>query len=174
MLDIGWPELFLIGVVALIVIGPKDLPQVMRSVAGFVRKARGLSQEFQSGVAQMMREAELDDLKRKLEEAGRVDVGRAVKNAVDPTGSLSEDFDPAEFARDLKKSVEDPPAHRSQAGRSSPDPAGPDAAREPALPPAAAASAEPAPSDHEARKPGPAGTGAGTEAGSGAGSGARD
>lgn len=113
MLDIGWPELFLIGVIALIVIGPKDLPQVMRSVAGFVRKARGLSQDFQSGVAQMMREAELDDLKRKLEEAGRVDVGRAVKDAVDPTGSLSADFDPAEFARDLKRSVEDPPAHRS-------------------------------------------------------------
>ncbi len=112
MFDIGWPELFLIGVVALIVIGPKDLPQVMRSVALFVRKARSLSQEFQSGVAQMMREAELDDLKRKLEEAGRVDVGRAVKDAVDPTGSLSADFDPAEFARDLKQSVEEPAIHR--------------------------------------------------------------
>lgn len=114
MLDIGWPELFLIGTVALIVIGPKDLPQVMRSVAGFVRKARGLSQEFQSGVAQMMREAELDDLKRKLDEAGQVDVGRAVKDAVDPSGSLSADFDPADFARDLKKSIEDPPTHRSE------------------------------------------------------------
>ncbi len=40
MLDLSWQELFLIGVVALIVIGPKDMPQVMRSVAGVVRKAR--------------------------------------------------------------------------------------------------------------------------------------
>ncbi len=123
MFDIGWPELFLIGVVALIVIGPKDLPQVMRSVALFVRKARSLSQEFQSGVAQMMREAELDDLKRKLEEAGRVDVGRAVKDAVDPTGSLSADFDPAEFARDLKQNVEEPTIHRPRAAPVPPAPA---------------------------------------------------
>jgi hypothetical protein len=57
-----------------------------------------------------MREAELDELKRKLEEAGRVDVGRAVRDTVDPTGSLSADFDPAEFSRDLKRRVEDPPA----------------------------------------------------------------
>ncbi|MGZ8996802.1 MAG: Sec-independent protein translocase subunit TatA/TatB [Rhodospirillales bacterium] len=42
MLDLSWQELFLIAVVALVVIGPKDLPQVMRSVAGFVRKAKGL------------------------------------------------------------------------------------------------------------------------------------
>ncbi|MBL8660343.1 MAG: twin-arginine translocase subunit TatB [Rhodospirillales bacterium] len=122
MFDVGWPELFLIGVVALIVIGPKDLPQVMRSVALFVRKARALSQEFQSGVAQMMREAELDDLKRKLEEAGRVDVGRTVKDAVDPNGSLSADFDPAEFARDLKQSVEEPTSPRSRTAHVAPAP----------------------------------------------------
>lgn len=132
MFDIGWPELFLIGVVALIVIGPKDLPQVMRSVALFVRKARALSQEFQSGVAQMMREAELDDLKRKLEEAGRVDVGRTVKDAVDPNGSLSAEFDPAEFARDLKQSVEEPTSPRSRPADGPPAPPEPSAADGPA------------------------------------------
>lgn len=123
MLDLSWQELFLIGVVALIVIGPKDMPQVMRSVAGFVRKARGLSREFQNGMAQMMREAELDDLRRKLDEAGRVDLGQTVKDAVDPTGSLSEDFDPARFARELKRSVEEPTIHRPAAR----DAAGPEA-----------------------------------------------
>jgi sec-independent protein translocase protein TatB len=115
MFDLSWQELFLIGVVALIVIGPKDMPQVMRSVAGFVRKARALSREFQNGVAQMMREAELDELRRKLEEAGRVDVDETVKETVDPTGSLREDFDPAEFARELKRSVEEPTIHRPSA-----------------------------------------------------------
>lgn len=115
MLDLSWQELFLIGVVALIVIGPKDMPQVMRSVAGFVRKARGLSREFQNGMAQMLREAELDDLRRKLDEAGRIDLGQTVKDTVDPTGSLSEDFDPARFARELKRSVEEPTIHRPAA-----------------------------------------------------------
>lgn len=115
MLDLSWQELFLIGVVALIVIGPKDMPQVMRSVAGFVRKARALSREFQNGVAQMMREAELDELRRKLEEAGGVDVDKTMRDAVDPTGSLSEEFDPAEFAEKLRRSVEEPAGPRPPA-----------------------------------------------------------
>ncbi len=66
-------------------------------------------------MAQMMREAELDELRRKLEEAGRVDVGKTVKDTVDPTGSLSDDFDPAQFARELKRSVEEPTIHRAAA-----------------------------------------------------------
>lgn len=118
MFDLSWQELFLIGVVALIVIGPKDMPQVMRSVAGLVRKARVLSREFQNGVAQMMREAELDELRRKLEEAGRVDVDNKVKETIDPTGTLREEFDPTEFARELKRSVEEPTVHRPAASRS--------------------------------------------------------
>ena len=131
MLDIGWPELFVIGVIALVVIGPKDLPQVMRTVAGFVRKARGLSQEFHSGVAQIMREAELDDLKRKLDAAGRVDIGKTITDTVDPTGSVTADFDPADFARDLKRSVENPPTTRAptagaEPGATAPDPSASD------------------------------------------------
>lgn len=115
MFDIGWPELFLIGIVALIVIGPKDLPRVMRTLAGFIRKARALSQEFQSGVAEMMREAELDELRERLKNAGQVDVGKTIKDAVDPTGSLSAEFDPAEFNRDLMAKVEREQAiHRHQ------------------------------------------------------------
>jgi sec-independent protein translocase protein TatB len=117
MFDLSWQELFLIGVVALIVIGPKDMPQVMRSVAGFVRKARVLSREFQNGMAQMLREAELDELRRKVEEANRADVERTVKETVDPTGSLREDFDPTEFARQLKRSVEEPTIQRPAAAQ---------------------------------------------------------
>ena len=141
MLDLSWQELFLIGVVALIVIGPKDMPQVMRSVAGLVRKARALSREFQTGMAQMMREAELDELRRKLEEAGRVDIGKTVKDTVDPTGSLSDDFDPAQFARELKRSVEEPSIHRPAAAPPEPAAADGDGAE-----PADAAPAEPKPS----------------------------
>lgn len=109
MFDIGWQELFLIGVVALIVIGPKDLPVAMRAAAKFFSKLRGLSQEFQSSVAEVMREAELEELRRKVERASRMDPANAVKSIVDPTGSLSADFDPAEFADKLKQTVEGGP-----------------------------------------------------------------
>lgn len=126
MLDIGWQELFLICIVALVVLGPKDLPTAMRAVARVVVKVRGLSREFQSGVADMLREAELDDLKRKVSEGGRVDLGKAVKDAVDPTGTLTEDFDPADFARRLKQEVEGGPPTGPRAAASSPEPAAPE------------------------------------------------
>ncbi|HRW59932.1 MAG TPA: Sec-independent protein translocase protein TatB [Defluviicoccus sp.] len=128
MLDIGWQELFLICIVALVVLGPKDLPTAMRAVARVVVKVRGLSREFQSGVADMLREAELDDLKRKVNEGGRVDLGKAVKDAVDPTGTLTEDFDPADFARRLKQEVEGGPPTGPRAAAPSPEPAAPEAA----------------------------------------------
>ena len=69
LFDIGWPELMLIGIVALVVIGPKDLPRALR-VAGFwVRKARTLSREFQGSIDQMIREAELEEVRQDLKKA---------------------------------------------------------------------------------------------------------
>ncbi|MBX3516298.1 MAG: Sec-independent protein translocase protein TatB [Rhodospirillales bacterium] len=152
MLGIGWQELFLICIVALVVLGPKDLPTAMRAVARVVVKVRGLSREFQSGVADMLREAELDDLKRKVSEGGRVDLGKAVKDAVDPTGTLTEDFDPADFARRLKQEVEGGPPTGPRAAASSPEPAAP----EPAAPePAAPEPTAPQPQSSEATAPEP-------------------
>lgn len=108
MFDIGWQELLLIGVVALIVVGPKDLPHVLRAVARFTQKARAMSREFQNGLAELAREAELDELRRKMNSA-REDFGKDMREAVDPTGKLSADFDPEEFARKLKADVEGGP-----------------------------------------------------------------
>jgi sec-independent protein translocase protein TatB len=108
MLDIGWQELFFIGIIALIVVGPKDLPRVLRTVAHFVRKARGLAREFQGGVADMVREAELDEIKRKVDGSSR-SIEKTIKDTVDPTGSLTADFDPTEFNRQLKERVESGP-----------------------------------------------------------------
>jgi len=97
LLDFGWSELMLIGVVALIVIGPKDLPKALR-VAGFwVRKARTLSREFQSSVEQMIREAELDEVRQELKKATEIDLDREFRQAVDPTGSLAESLKPPEL-----------------------------------------------------------------------------
>ncbi len=93
MFDIGWQELFLIAVVALIVIGPKDMPAAMRTVARALSKVRGLSREFQQGVSEIMREAELDEIRRKVDQAGRVDVKSEVGRILDPDGRLRSDFD---------------------------------------------------------------------------------
>ncbi len=106
MLDIGWQELFLVGVIALLVVGPKDLPRTLGALARLYRKARGMAGEFQNGISEMVREAELDDIKRDVEKAGRFDMEKELKSAVDPTGTLSDDFDPKEFNRQLKERVE--------------------------------------------------------------------
>jgi sec-independent protein translocase protein TatB len=94
LFDIGWPELLLIGVIALVVIGPKDLPRALR-VAGFwVRKARTLSREFQSSIDQMIREAELDEVRQDLKKVAEFDVGNEIRQTVDPTGDLAESIKP--------------------------------------------------------------------------------
>lgn len=88
MLDIAWSEMALIAAIALIVIGPKDLPRVLRQVGIWVRKLRLLAGEFQKNVDEMVREAELDDVKRDVERIGRVDLNREVEKAIDPTGEV--------------------------------------------------------------------------------------
>lgn len=68
MFDIGYTELLIIAVVALIVIGPKDLPAVMRTVGGWIGRARGMARHFRSGVDTMMRESELEEMEKKWRE----------------------------------------------------------------------------------------------------------
>ena len=69
MFDIGWSEFVLIAVVALIAIGPKELPGVLRMVGQWIRKARKMAAEFQGQFQEAMREAEMADLKQSFDEA---------------------------------------------------------------------------------------------------------
>ena len=108
MLDFSWSELALIAVVALVVIGPKDLPKALRTVGIWVRRARTISREFQSSIEQMVREAELDEVKKQIETVSTIDLGNEIKQAVDPTGSLSEALQPPELP-DMKTLVEETP-----------------------------------------------------------------
>jgi sec-independent protein translocase protein TatB len=99
LFDLGMSELLLIGVVALVVIGPKDLPKALR-VAGFwVKKARTLSREFQSSVEQMIREAELDEMRQELKKASEIDLDKEFRQTIDPTGSLAESLKPPELPK---------------------------------------------------------------------------
>jgi sec-independent protein translocase protein TatB len=86
MFDIAWSEFMLIGAVALVVIGPKDLPKAMRTVGQAVGKIRRMASEFQGQFNDAMREAELHDLKKQVE-----DVGGSVSSA------MNTDFKPIEM-----------------------------------------------------------------------------
>ena len=88
MFDIGWSEMALVAVIALVILGPKELPKTMRMVAHFVRKARAITGEFQSSFNEMVREAELEDAKKALQEANRIDPLKTFTDAVDPTGDV--------------------------------------------------------------------------------------
>ncbi|MBX6426627.1 MAG: twin-arginine translocase subunit TatB [Variibacter sp.] len=90
MFDISWGELVLIGMVALIVIGPKELPAVLRTVGQWTAKIRRMAAEFQSQFQEAMREAEFADLKKQVDSIG------------DSVRGLS-DLDPLETA---KKEIE--------------------------------------------------------------------
>jgi sec-independent protein translocase protein TatB len=93
MLDIGWQEIFIVGVIAIIVIGPKDLPRALRTVMKGVKKARGIAKEFQGGVDEMVREADLDDLKKELNKATDGDIKKTLTDAIDPDGDLVKEMD---------------------------------------------------------------------------------
>jgi sec-independent protein translocase protein TatB len=68
MFDIGWGELLLIGIVALIAIGPKELPTVLRTLGQWMAKLRRMASEFQNQFHEAMREAEMADLKKQVDD----------------------------------------------------------------------------------------------------------
>ena len=70
MFDIGWSELLVIGSIALIVVGPKDLPGLLRQLGKYAAQARGMAREFQRSMEEAAREADISDMK-ELRDAGR-------------------------------------------------------------------------------------------------------
>ncbi|MFO1059226.1 MAG: Sec-independent protein translocase protein TatB [Dongiaceae bacterium] len=88
MFDIGWSEMAIIAVVALVVIGPKELPNALRTVTQFLRYARKMASEFQGGIDQIVREAELDEARRTIQSVTSMDIKGEVAKVVDPTGEL--------------------------------------------------------------------------------------
>lgn len=92
MFDIAWSELGIIAAVALLIIGPKDLPKVLRTVGQWIAKARSMAREFQSGIDDMVREAELDDLRKAAKDMTNFSLENEVKKSIDPDGALEKSF----------------------------------------------------------------------------------
>jgi sec-independent protein translocase protein TatB len=72
MFDIGWTELLVVGIVALIVIGPRELPKTLRTVGQMMTKVRRMASEFQGQFNEAIREAELDELRKEAEKLSSV------------------------------------------------------------------------------------------------------
>lgn len=66
MFDIGWSELLIIAAVAIIFVGPKDLPRMMRTIGRYVTKVRSMAREFQSSFEDLARETELEELRKEV------------------------------------------------------------------------------------------------------------
>lgn len=96
MFDLGWTELLVIGVVALIVVGPKDLPVLFRSLGRFVGKARGMAREFSQAMNQAADEAGVQDVAKGLKAATNP-VGTAMDGVKDAARDLTDTFNPAKI-----------------------------------------------------------------------------
>src|ERR1700761_1153399 len=92
MFDFAWSEILLIGAVALIAIGPKDMPAAIRTVSGMIKKARRMAAEFQTHGDEMVREADLGDVKKAFNDIRNLDLASALEKHVDPDRSIRDTF----------------------------------------------------------------------------------
>ena len=92
MFDFAWSEIVLIGAVALIAIGPKDMPAAIRTVSSMIKKARRMAAEFQTHVDEMVREADLGDVKKAFSDIRNLDIPSLLEKHVDPDRSIRDTF----------------------------------------------------------------------------------
>jgi sec-independent protein translocase protein TatB len=93
MFDIGWTEITFILIFAIIVIGPKELPRVLRTVGQWVGKAKSMTRDFRGHVDDMIRDTELDEVKKQIDSVGSFDANSALENTIDSDGEIKSAFD---------------------------------------------------------------------------------
>ena len=98
MLDIGFPEFLLISFVLLIVVGPKDLPKVLRSITSFIRKIKSMASQFHSGIDDLANEAEISDLRK---EVNKIDKKSLINDHVGEIKDLEDDVNIKSIKNDV-------------------------------------------------------------------------
>jgi sec-independent protein translocase protein TatB len=136
MLDVGWQELLLIGVVAIIFIGPQELPRVMRTVMGVIRKARSVASEFHDAINEAARHADIEDVKKQLADAGNISPTELLERGLDPGGAMKKEF--SALSEDVRQvgyvpPAMDDPAQPAAPSKSSFDPYSPDNMSQPPM-----------------------------------------
>lgn len=89
MFDIGWAEMALIAVVAVIVIGPKELPKVMREIGTWVSRARSMSRAFMDQLDEMSRQSGIDEVRKEAEALRQLNPAQAIEKTIDPDGVIA-------------------------------------------------------------------------------------
>lgn len=110
MLDIGWTELLVIAVVAIIVVGPKDLPGMLRSLGQYAGKLKRTAGEFRSQFDEALRESEFDDIRSSVQDMSDLNPVGQIKDAV------NESLDPLKStAEEIRSGIESEPGIASEA-----------------------------------------------------------
>lgn len=104
MLEVGWTEILVIAIVLIIVVGPKDLPQMLRTFGRMVSKLRGMAGEFRQQFDEALREADLDDVRKTIGDAQKLNPMNAIRDAVNPLRQMGD-----EIKSDLQKSTSTTP-----------------------------------------------------------------
>jgi sec-independent protein translocase protein TatB len=111
MFDLAWSHLLLIGAVALIVIGPKELPGVLRTLGQWMARARAIAREFQGSLDQMIRESELEEVRKEVEKTASLDIHKEIENTIDPGAEMQRTFsEPPISDHTVTPAVTPPPA----------------------------------------------------------------
>lgn len=92
MLEVGWSELLVIAIILIVVVGPKDLPAMMRTFGKMMSRVRTMANEFRSQFDEAMREAELDDVRKGLSEVNKYNPASSLRDAMNPIRQLGQDI----------------------------------------------------------------------------------
>lgn len=133
MLGLDWTELALIAVVAVVVIGPKDLPDAVRGIAKGIQKLRRMAGELQTQLDEVVREAKLEDVRNQINEIRNFDFRSVVEKELDADGSLRKTFSEDPIGNPLRDAfTQQTPVHGAEV---TPPPAAPEGVSEAATAP---------------------------------------
>ena len=110
MFDFGWQEFLVIAFVLVLVVGPKDLPKVLKTVTKYVRNMRQMASEFHRGIEKMADEADLKDVKQSFNDIKNKNFDKTIQSHLDPENEVTKALQQAKKSADLaneKNSVED-------------------------------------------------------------------
>lgn len=103
MLDIGWTELLVIAIVLIVVVGPKDLPPMLRAFGKMTSNLRKMAGEFRTQFDEALRESELDDVRQTISDAQKLNPSNALRDAINPLRQMGQ-----EIRSDLQKATQVP------------------------------------------------------------------
>jgi sec-independent protein translocase protein TatB len=108
MLDIGWPEILVVAIVLIVVVGPKDLPPMLRAFGKMTGRLKNMAGEFRQQFDEALKDTEFDDVRKTISDAQSLNPVNSLKDAMNPLRKLGDDI-----RSDLKKAVDTKPSSES-------------------------------------------------------------